>query len=268
MLTIFCGGKYTHMGKYYIANGSGFISPDWKISQNVNNAKRFARDDARESINKYLEHPEEFSLLRKFTTGKKYVVIAASKFVGADGKISTSPENTKVFRSAADAVNYARSHREVVKYMDSPVILDGNYERVDVPVIKKFTDEQLKILGVEKVETPTPRVHIAKKIRAEVCEANICSICGKPMTEWDKTLDHIVPLSRGGKNDPSNYRCVHKQCNKLKDNMLDKELVAQTTDVEAKYIYDNPGSDNAICILRAFLRGMLNEYSKQGLLPG
>lgn len=37
------------------------------------------------------------------------------------------------------------------------------------------------------------------------------------------SIDHIVPLSEGGENKPSNYRLIHHKCNYLISIVKDKE---------------------------------------------
>jgi hypothetical protein len=43
-----------------------------------------------------------------------------------------------------------------------------------------------------------------------------CAICGDPMTFDDATLDHIVPLSKGGPHTLSNLQIAHRVCNSVK----------------------------------------------------
>lgn len=43
----------------------------------------------------------------------------------------------------------------------------------------------------------------------------VCHLCGQPGAD---TLDHLVPLSKGGTNDPSNLRPAHRACNSRKGN--------------------------------------------------
>lgn len=50
-----------------------------------------------------------------------------------------------------------------------------------------------------------------------------CSLCGHPIwhSGHDKqalTLDHIVPVSRGGTNDANNLRPAHRGCNSKRGN--------------------------------------------------
>ena len=44
--------------------------------------------------------------------------------------------------------------------------------------------------------------------------ATHCLICNKPRTLDDPLhVDHIVPISKGGTNEPGNLRPVHRSCN-------------------------------------------------------
>lgn len=60
-----------------------------------------------------------------------------------------------------------------------------------------------------------------------------CMLCGTPM-EMDKsvphplapTIDHIVPLARGGTHEPANVQAAHFLCNATKSDMRFEELAA------------------------------------------
>ena len=40
-----------------------------------------------------------------------------------------------------------------------------------------------------------------------------CGFCGKPVTEDDVCIDHIIPVGLGGQSILSNFRVAHKYCN-------------------------------------------------------
>ncbi len=48
----------------------------------------------------------------------------------------------------------------------------------------------------------------------------ICACCGKKLASKNMSIDHIIPISRGGTNDIINLIPLCYDCNKLKDNML------------------------------------------------
>ena len=52
-----------------------------------------------------------------------------------------------------------------------------------------------------------------------------CAICGQ-FVPYDKfTVDHIIPLSKGGTNDLKNLQCACKTCNAIKQDILPDELM-------------------------------------------
>ena len=75
----------------------------------------------------------------------------------------------------------------------------------------------------------------------------VCGICGLPVPEhsdsasdWGPTVDHIVPLSKGGKHMKSNCQLAHRLCNSLKLDTTDDFMI----DWRQKLI-DEPGQWNA-----------------------
>ncbi len=51
-----------------------------------------------------------------------------------------------------------------------------------------------------------------------------CAICGEPMMTMDDiTIDHLVPLSRGGLDVLDNLRLAHAKCNEKRGNSLEGE---------------------------------------------
>lgn len=56
------------------------------------------------------------------------------------------------------------------------------------------------------------------QIKAEIA---YCYLCGKPIISIkDYNIDHVYPLSRGGKDIPSNWAMAHKKCNEEKGALL------------------------------------------------
>lgn len=78
-----------------------------------------------------------------------------------------------------------------------------------------------KIKG-RNYKMPTPRVYSIKEtrskqfIRKQLINKNgaICSLCDKPIeTMKDCTIDHIVPISKGGLTTIENCQLAHRDCN-------------------------------------------------------
>jgi len=51
-----------------------------------------------------------------------------------------------------------------------------------------------------------------------------CHICGTWVSVHDESLDHVVPLARGGKHDYGNVKLAHKLCNSKKGDRLMGEI--------------------------------------------
>ena len=47
-----------------------------------------------------------------------------------------------------------------------------------------------------------------------------CACCGKSLTTKTMTMDHVIPISRGGTNDAKNMVALCYDCNELKGNLL------------------------------------------------
>ena len=46
-----------------------------------------------------------------------------------------------------------------------------------------------------------------------------CYVCGKPITkEGHATLEHILPVSKGGTDDMGNLALSHEKCNQVRGN--------------------------------------------------
>lgn len=63
------------------------------------------------------------------------------------------------------------------------------------------------------------RRFIPSSVRREVLASGPCAFCGGPSAE----VDHIVPISRGGRSGRENLQPTCKRCNRLKSNRSDEE---------------------------------------------
>jgi 5-methylcytosine-specific restriction protein A len=55
------------------------------------------------------------------------------------------------------------------------------------------------------------------------CDKGICYYCGRSVPPKELTMDHIVPLARGGKSTRGNVVPVCKECNNKKKYLLPME---------------------------------------------
>ena len=81
---------------------------------------------------------------------------------------------------------------------------------------------------------PTPATVTAKMIMELIERQEFhCAFSGRELTPETASLDHIVPLSRGGTHDISNLCVVDHQINAAKSTMTVEEFVAMCREVAA-----------------------------------
>jgi 5-methylcytosine-specific restriction protein A len=69
----------------------------------------------------------------------------------------------------------------------------------------------------------TLRIRIPTEVRKYVFQRDKyqCQSCGKANDETNLTIDHIIPLARGGQNDISNLQTLCFTCNLQKTDKTD-----------------------------------------------
>lgn len=90
------------------------------------------------------------------------------------------------------------------------------------------------------------RKHFSEAERKELYNRadGYCQLCGRKITISNFTVDHIVPLGRGGNNDMSNVQAVCKVCNQFKANIFPEQFIDRITEIfmfqMEKQYSDNP----------------------------
>ena len=82
-------------------------------------------------------------------------------------------------------------------------------------VRKRYSDAKRRILKFGG----SPEA-ISRKGFIELWRQDDCGICGEYIDEKDKTIDHIIPLSRGGTILLDNMQVAHLKCNLRKSNKV------------------------------------------------
>jgi len=60
--------------------------------------------------------------------------------------------------------------------------------------------------------------------QAKEDEGIVCYLCGKVIPIGKRQVDHVIPITRGGKHSAENLRVVHSRCNLRKHTKLVEEL--------------------------------------------
>lgn len=65
-----------------------------------------------------------------------------------------------------------------------------------------------------------------KRRRKRLFKINkVCFWCGKKMKIENATVDHIIPVSKGGNNKLSNLRLIHEDCRVQRDKFINKKIL-------------------------------------------
>lgn len=106
------------------------------------------------------------------------------------------------------------------------------------PEVRKRSRENEKRRGYTEALRRRDAARRARKLGATVEPFNsveiferdgwTCLICGDPIDRWapyphpdSVSLDHVVPLSRGGEHSRANTRCSHLRCNLRRGNRME-----------------------------------------------
>lgn len=93
--------------------------------------------------------------------------------------------------------------------------------RVNGFILVKNNCDTITIINVwfrKKLHQGQRRPSIPVKIRRLVLSVGRCAYCGN--TE-NLTIDHIIPYSKGGKHNISNFQCLCFKCNRKKSDRLE-----------------------------------------------
>lgn len=82
------------------------------------------------------------------------------------------------------------------------------------PFISRATDEEIK---EEKIKARALRKSQWWKRK---CAKGICYFCGEQVSPKELTMEHVVPLIRGGKSSKGNVVPACKKCNNKKKYLL------------------------------------------------
>ena len=106
------------------------------------------------------------------------------------------------------------------------------YIKGTTKAIKNVSCEDAIQLAINPITKEIPKVKRKssyKKVKEKMYQKDKqCKICGTQIL-WieDCTLDHIIPISKGGLNNSNNYQLAHERCNQNKGNEIlveDKRL--------------------------------------------
>ena len=238
--------------RYYISNDIRFIQGYGNIVPNTSAATHMKHAEAKMYINVHPDHVM-INIGGNSKKNKNFVVSTPQKFIGKSGTVVCTIKDAMEFKTAEDAFEYLDGHEDVKKLLKNPYVITDAYKKIQRPTLEPQP---------KNINPITNRIKFSNETRKTVLRIHhgICPICGMPVTEDEATIDHIIPLSRGGTNDLNNLRPTHEKCNLLKHNLLDEELFDSITNITCNSIYKSPASDMSMKLIRSFVRGTIAQY--------
>lgn len=241
---------------YRISNEIMFIQGLGNLYTSPSAATHMKQSEAQRYVS---VHPDHMVFKHGNSKNKGYVVSTKQYFVGKDGEITSSYKGAMTFTTVNAAYDYIEEHGGSFQNIDNPVVIDSNFRRFKHPeVFKKQLQEDIDSSKRIKI-SPVTKCAVAKK-------SNVCIYCGKPIADEDWTLEHLIPLSRGGTNHMDNLYPAHKTCNRMKGNMLPSEFNSCVTDIVCNNIYNSPNSEESNMIIRSLVRGTLAKYNSNNIV--
>jgi len=149
-----------------------------------------------------------------------YVLKKEQQYIAIEptGKIAKSTKQRTVFSTVQEATDILLRATAKTK---------GFTVQIYNPEIVSENAESVAIQDVAKRKTYSEDV---RKLIYQHCNGR-CKICGRPVSYNEMTLDHIVPLAAGGKEDVLNLQCTHMECNQAKGCLSNNRFLEMITSI-------------------------------------
>ena len=237
---------------FYIANKIDFIRGNGDLVNTPDSARHMKDTEASNYVSIHPDH-EVMKLGRRYKKNKNFVVSTKKQFIGKDCTVVNNMGDARSFATIDAAYSYIDNIPNVKELLGEAFVIDNRYRRMRRPEEQRQRQEYLQSRPGQRIFIDNPTRDAVRK------KSQYCAICGKPIADEEYSVDHTIPISRGGNNSLENLRPVHRRCNMIKDNMLDNELSQHVTDITCYNLFNNPSTELQNKLIRALVRGFIRE---------
>ena len=117
--------------------------------------------------------------------------------------------------AAKKAADYAANRQRRVKLMQVNYAANRDERNVYQAAWKRAHPESVFASYAKRRALAGGSTRVEPVVRQAIYDRDkgLCGICGQPVERSKMTLDHIVPLVRGGPHTPENLQTAHRSCN-------------------------------------------------------
>lgn len=246
--------------KFYICNDIKFLGGQDKSVDSLTSACHYKLSN----LPKSTKAKKQFIPIKVFNskTHKDYAMVTPIIFLGNDNNSVTEIAAAKSFGSYSEANDYVNKNN-VSEIISDVIILDSKYKKYKV---EKPCEDIVEVENAEIITPPQgvdvivkyPRKQFSAAVRGRIYSKynGICQICGKPVNRAEMSVDHIIPLSKGGTNLEDNLQLSHDFCNKMKGSYDENECVQFGADIVCHSLLNNPDINLVFKLARSIVRGV------------
>lgn len=172
-------------------------------------------------INVYNEYETKYNDLRNFISAEEAdrLKIKIDKYYECQNKIFDFYKKGNCFEFALVIyVNYSSKAGRV---------RDNRYKKYNLEEYTKMENEYNSLkekTALYEISSRVERAKMSESLRYDILKRDgfKCKICGASQSDGVKLhVDHIIPVSKGGKTEPGNLQTLCSRCNIGKSNKLD-----------------------------------------------
>ena len=89
-----------------------------------------------------------------------------------------------------------------------------------------FKQQEQELLSAKKEKNRARELRRSRWWQEKISACS-CYYCGKKLAKAEVTMDHIIPLSRGGRSVPGNVATACKDCNNKKNYQIPVESILE-----------------------------------------